>query len=583
MKRVRGLGSFTLAFVVAGQVLATGCGGDDEKPSGGNHESGGAGGSGGSANQGKGGSSRGGSDAGAGRGGSSATGGSSSGGKGSGGSAGRHEGSGGSSGSVNEGGMGGAAEEPARIRLKATGVPVTRRSLSVLNPTGDEYAGMGEHSGESVVLGLKIKLTGITLSEKPPGQSGGNGGPIFDWSASPRELQIENGFAGVIEDSALLTLPEGDYQVLQVNYLSQYDLKAYAYLDTDKNGEVDTTLYTKASGVVSVPGVIAPADLVDLDYKHYGFTYTHNADSPTASTTTSFDFTLLPTPARVGSSGSTSRAEAAAEGGASGNEAGAPGSEAGAPGSAGESASGGSAGAPGSAGSPSGEGGAGSEPGGDGQDLSITLFIDPFRVVKAWDGVAPSSPADHVDVLFPQGSAEYRTNSFGVDLVDLYPLGQPTFGLQYLPTFAFANAAEYTSESYLIAPSEPYLVANSQPMSVIFDGRGVPVIGRTGGNPGPAALKIGQAARMFERIGDDGGTPLYRYYVEYGIRDVNGVDDGGMYYHNDKSMAGHIVEGFRHLAAVGDSATLLIKDGPRCHAEYDYCFGDRTAVMRRVR
>ena len=275
--------------------------------------------------------------------------------------------------------------------------------------------------------------------------------------------------------------------------------------------------------------------------------------------------------------------ELAAEGGASGNEAGAPGSEAGAPGAAGNDGSGGSAGEVGSAGSPSGEGGADSGPEANGKDLSITLFIDPFRVVKAWDGVPPSSPSDHVDVLFPQGSGEYRTNSFGVDLVDLYPLGQPTFGLQYLPTFAFANANEYTSESYLIAPSEPYLVANSQPMSVIFDGRGVPVIGRTGGNVDAVSLQLGQAARMFERMGDDGGTPLYRYYVEYGIKDADGVDDGGMYYHNDKAMAGHIVEGFGHLSAVGDSATLLVKDGPRCHAEYDYCYGDRTAVMRRVR
>jgi hypothetical protein len=56
-----------------------------------------------------------------------------------------------------------------------------------------------------------------------------------------------------------------------------------------------------------------------------------------------------------------------------------------------------------------------------------------------------------------------------------------------------------------------------------------------------------------------------------------------MYYHNDKTMAGHIVEGFRHLSAVGDSTTLLLKDGPRCNAEYDRCYGDRTAVMRRVR
>jgi len=593
MKRVRNLGSFTLAFVVAGQALATGCGNDSDPKSGDNHESGGSAGathsSGGSATGGK-------SNGSGGR----ATGGTSNGGKsngtagdpGTGGSSGKGGNVGGSAGNV--GGTGGNnVEEPARINLKATGVPTTRRSLSVLNPTGNEYAGMGEHSGESVVLGLKIKLTGITLSENPPGQSGGNGGSIFDWSASPRELQIENGFAGVIEDSAVLNLPDGDYQVLQVNYLSQYDLKAYAYLDTDKDGEIDTTIYTKTTGVAAVPGLVLPENLVDLDYKHYGFTYTHNADSPTASTTTSFDFTLLPVPATIGAAAPTSRDVLPGEGGAGSSEGGAPGSEGGAAGNAaGAPAAGGddgsagvsdpgSAGESGVAGAPGGEAGAGG--GGSSKDVNITLFIDPYRVVKAWDGVPPSSPSDHVDVLFPQGAGEYRTNSFGVDLVDLYPLGQPTFGLQYLPTFAFANAAEYTSESYLIAPSEPFLVANSQPMSVIFDSERVPVIGRTGGNVDAVSLQLGQAARMFERIGSAGGTPTYRYYVEYGIKNADGVDDGGMYYHNDKTMAGHIVEGFRHLSAVGDTVTLLIKDGPRCHAEYDYCYGDRTAVMRRVR
>jgi hypothetical protein len=87
---------------------------------------------------------------------------------------------------------------------------------------------------------------------------------------------------------------------------------------------------------------------------------------------------------------------------------------------------------------------------------------------------------------------------------------------------------------------------------------------------------------MFEPIGAAGGVPLYRYYVEYGIEDADGVDDGGMYYHNDRSMAGHVVEGFRHLA-LGETAPVVVKDGPRCKAEYDRCLGDRAGVIRRVR
>ncbi len=78
-------------------------------------------------------------------------------------------------------------------------------------------------------------------------------------------------------------------------------------------------------------------------------------------------------------------------------------------------------------------------------------------------------------------------------------------------------------------------------------------------------------------------TPLYRYYVEYGIRDQNNVDDGGMYCHNDKTMAGHEVSSFRRLQHVGDTAPISIADGPRCKAEYDRCFDARTGVMRRMR
>jgi hypothetical protein len=449
------------------------------------------------------------------------------------------------------------------VHLTASGVPVDVVAKSVTNPSAEEYEGMGHHCGESVVLGLRIKLTGITLSEKPPGQPGGQQGTIFDWSKAPKELAIERGFAGTIDDSAVLNLPDGSYSVMQVAYQSQYDLKAYAYLDSDGDDEVDTTLYTTTLGVKSINGVMAPESLVDLDYKHYGFTYTHNADSVSMSTTTSFDITLLPSPIVIGGSAPEASAGGAATDGG-GNAGGDVSRAAG-------------------AGPVQAEGGAEGSPAPPSHDISVSLFIDAFRVVKAWDGAAPSSPTDHVDVLFPQASNDLRSNQFGVDLVELYPPGQPTFGLQYLPTFAFANASEYISETYLIAPAEPFLVANSQTVSVIFDGQRRPLIGRTGGNTDSASLQLGQAVRMFEPIGEDAGDVLYRYYVEYGIRDANNVDDGGMYYHDDKSMAGHSVEGFRRLAAVGDTAALTVKDGPRCNAEYNRCLGDRAAIMRRVR
>lgn len=471
--------------------------------------------------------------------GTSGNGGGTSGGPGS--SGGASSGSGGASSS-------GGTTRAARINVRASGIPLRvgsgMRVGSVTSPGADEYEGMGVHSGESVVLGLKIRLTGITMAQKPPGQQGAIQGTVFDWSHAPKELQIEHGFAGAVEDSAPLALPSGSYQVVQVSYESRYQVKAYAYLDTNHDGEVDTTIYTSATGVKSVASKASPASLADLDYTSYGFTYSYNADSVTASTTTSGDITMLPAPVIVTADSLQGDAGGAANGGDAGD--------------------------------------AGTADAGT-QDLNVSLFIDAYRVVKAWDGHAPTSPGDHVDVIFPQGAAEGRTNQYGVRLLDLYPLGQPTFGLAYLPTFAFANAPGNVSETYLIAPAAPFTEANTQAVSIVFDGSGTPILGRTEGNVDAAGLQLGQAARMFEPLAADGGATAYRYYVEYGIKDANGNDDGGMYYHDDKTMAGHVVEGFRRLPNLGDTANVTVKDGPRCHAEYNRCFGDRSAVIRRVR
>ena len=582
MKRATGFGSLTLGFALVGQALVGGCGGDDDSPhsvgSGSN-----AGSASGGTSQGKGGTkASGGSNANAGSGNAAArpstggtNGGGARGGAGGGGARGGTDG-GGSQGFAGEnGGSGGSTTKPkTTISLTASGVPLEPIALSVIGPVDGEYEGMGQHSGESVVLGLKIKLTGISLGQKPPGNTDNVTVMLFDWSASPKELAIEDGFSGTISQSATLDIPDGDYSVVQVSYLSQYDLKAYAYLDTDKNGEVDTTVYTTATGVKSSNAVVAPGDLAELDYTHYGFTYSHNADSATASTTTSFDFTLLPAPARIGTPPSAPDVLFDVLGG-----------QAGALGQAGEPS-----GNPGGQAGEAGQGGAFPEGGNGGtaappsHDIALTLFIDSYRVVKAWDGASPSGPSEHIDVIFPQGAGESRSNQYGVDLVDLYPLGAPSFGLDYVPTFAFPNgeAESYHSESYLIAPSEPFVVANTQATSIVFDADGVPIIGRTNANVDSASLALGQAARMFEATGESGGVPLYRYYVEYGIKDADGVDDGGMYYHNDRSMAGHVVEGFRHLS-LGDTAPVVVKDGPRCNAEYDRCLGDRAGVIRRVR
>ena len=437
-----------------------------------------------------------------------------------------------------------AGHLPRMLTVTASALPTRTPATTTLvhtksrtDPAPDEYEGMGIHSGESVVLGLKIWLTGISFSTDTMRQVN-----AFDWHGSPRELQIENGFSGAIEDTTPLMLPPGTYTMMGVSYQSRYSLKAYSYLDTDANGDIDTTIYTTATGVRSVAMKAALADLTDLDYYAYGFTYSYNADSTTAATTTSGDITHLPTPLVIEADGSPD-----SDAGVDPNDAG--------HGDAGEVTL--------------------------DANVNVSIFVDSFRIVKSWDGAAGMSPSDEIDVIFPQGVGEGRTNSYGIALTDLYPFGHPTFGLEYIPTFAFINATGYVSETYLVAPSAPFVLDNSQPMTVIFDAAGVPITGRTHINNWTQSLQLGQAAHMFTE--SPAGSGMYRYFVEYGIHNTSGADDGGLYYHNDPSMAGHIVDGFQHLGAVGDTGTISITDGPRCAGEYNHCFGPRMGVTKRVR
>ena len=85
---------------------------------------------------------------------------------------------------------------------------------------------------------------------------------------------------------------------------------------------------------------------------------------------------------------------------------------------------------------------------------------------------------------------------------------------------------------------------------------------------------VGTAARLFESEG--GGK--YTFYMDYRATDDNGNEDGGLYYNNDKNMAGYIANGFKLLDAVGDSDSFTVKDGPRCKGEYNYCFAKAKRV-----
>lgn len=398
---------------------------------------------------------------------------------------------------------------------------------SVSAPTGDEYAGMGVNYGEAVVDGLRIRLLGVGIDDYVPGMPHEQATHISvgDWSVDPQVLEIAEGYSGVVSATNDQALKVGLFNKVSVSFESNYDLKAYAYMDTDQNGQIDTTIFTTASGVRKTHAVLAPGSMPDYDYYHYGFTYLHNADSKTASTTSSGMNTLFPAPLSIST---------------------------------------------------------------ETREIVVDLLIDSFHVVRAWDGrVGDGASLPGPGYPFPASTVPSRgANEHGLSENDLFPIGEPAFGLFYVPVFAFPRevsggdtSPSYYAETYQIAPNGGFDLALAQTLTVAFDPEGEPVLGYVGGlGENPDSLHLGQAARLFEKLADGS----YRFYTDGGPNNEAGgfrfgpAEDGGLIYSNDPKMAGHIVEGFRPLA-LGEKATFDIKDGPRCNGEYDYCVATRLA------
>jgi hypothetical protein len=183
-----------------------------------------------------------------------------------------------------------------RARLVVSGLDVnaaklaTGPRLSVTAPTNMEYFGIGNHVGQAQVDGLRIRLTGVQLDD-------GNGGArarIADWNPA-QELEVAHGFDGAVTGSG--TIEPGTYTHAHVTLQSNFDVKAWAYLDRDHDGAVDTTLWTTASGVVTSASEIATtAGMAGYDYLHYDFLYPGRANTNDA-----MEDTPLPVPLVIAS------------------------------------------------------------------------------------------------------------------------------------------------------------------------------------------------------------------------------------------------------------------------------------------
>lgn len=415
-----------------------------------------------------------------------------------------------------------------------------------------EYNGMGVLTSEAVVESFKIQISKISFGTKAPRTTGGTTKEfVFD-----KEVEIADGLNSAVEVTG--TLPEGTYVVASVGFKPTYKLKGYAYFDTDNDGTIDTTVYTTAAEVKKVTGRIAKAAMTDYAEYKYGFMFTHCSSSVTDSVTDSAGecgtFSVFPEPIVV--TASPDEADKDTSTGA----------------------------------------------------MVVNVLIDSTNIVTAWTGATGNYTFKTNDatntilgdstkvpdpVGFPLSSVCSDTkNSAGLNSCDFFPVGKPSFKLAYIPAFAFLGTSKLTSQVYLVSKEQSnYNHYNSGTLQLVFSD-GKPLLGLINSKLlgqydstvtpskyiGGQTPILGSVARLFEASGS-----TYTFYMDSGAKDANGVEDGGLYYNNDKTMAGYIAEGFTPATAVGTEGTIVVKDGPRCKSEYDYCIGSRTYYTKRIK
>ena len=300
------------------------------------------------------------------------------------------------------------------------------RSVSV--PVSPEYSGIGINYGNIMVDGFKIKLNGITVK----GKSGTSDVQLFDWSSAPRILEVAKGFNGGITDTG--TLPNGIYQSLTIGIEPNYQIKAWAYLDTNNDDTVDTTIWTTATGIQKSNSKLAiPGGLTNYDYYSYGFLYLTTANSATNDTYKVSEFTYFPAPLEITDAPTTTDSE--------GNTVDTPAS------------------------------------------YSVDVRLDTFQLPKAWDGTPGTRNAP-----FDWG------NNNGIPQASFFPDNQPNFALQYLAMFGFFNEPNAVSETYAISNSNLFPTNQTQLMTMVFNGNGRPIAGRLRDNGG---LSLNQFTALF--------------------------------------------------------------------------------------
>jgi hypothetical protein len=309
---------------------------------------------------------------------------------------------------------------------------------------------------------------------------------------------------------------------VSIDFKPGYKLTAYAYMDSDNNGTIDKTVFTTPSAVKASDGRLTKAELTAVGYGEYsdGFAYTHCSNSVTASTGgTCGTISVFPKPFDVDDPIETEEDETAPA------------------------------------------------------THVVNILIDSTKVVTSWLGTTGSYKV----------KADETSSQF---------LGDPSIKLAYLPAFAFLSTTGLNSQVYVVSTEDGlWNHYNSGIFQFVFKDN-VPQLGLIFSNPNgdydftvnppklvkSAAPVLGSVSRLFEET----GSSTYTFHMDGSSTNAAGEDDGGLYYNNDKTMAGAIVEGFKPTAVDG-TGTIVVKDEPRCKGEYDYCIGTRTYYVKRIK
>ncbi len=427
------------------------------------------------------------------------------------------------------------------------------------NTAAGEYEGMGVVTSDAVVDSLKVHLLSVAFMSGP-----GGGGSMTSVPVN-QELDVADGVNMSVTGSG--EIEAGTYLTVGLTFSPKFKIKAYAYFDRDNDDDIDTTVFTTANGVQVENNVIAPNDLEANGYDEYeyGFLYTYCSNSTTNSTASAMTcgtHSVLPAPVTIAEKSSP----------------------------------------------------------------TINILISGFKNVFAWtgDGTRPLDPPNDYGytikspfdtfligdnstklgpVGFPlSGDCSDGENNWGLNDCDFFPQDTPAFRVGYLPAFAFLDTEGLELHTYLITTQldgngDPVFNHYSTATMTLVMQNNVPQLGMITSqhvaswkfedngiklNPpvyeGGTSPILGSAARLFEENNGE-----YTFYMDYGVHNASGVNDGGLYYNNDKTMAGYIAEGFVPKANVGDTGSFTVRDGPRCSDEYNYCWAkDKNTYLHAV-